>query len=209
MLRARSTVLLGLLAAGPLLAGPKPLWTATADGYPDKPTVADLDGSGRLQVVLATDRGTVCALAGSTGAELWKQSFAEESFTSSPIIADVDHDGGADVLVIGSRNGTLACLSGVDGTARWSKPGRGDSIGGSAVLLDRGPTTSPAMIFAQGTRLLALDAATGDTVWETALPQDSLGTPSLARVGEPFDITKIRSDIARISFNSEETKTTP
>ncbi len=88
------------------------------------------------------------------------------------------------MLVIGSRNGTLACLSGVDGTARWSKPGRGDSIGGSAVMVDRGPTTPPAMVFAQGTRLLALDSATGDTVWETALPQDSLGTPSLARVGE-------------------------
>ncbi|MBI5834373.1 MAG: PQQ-binding-like beta-propeller repeat protein [Armatimonadetes bacterium] len=182
MQRARLGLLAGLLMAAPLLAGPKPLWNVEVDGYPDKPTVADLDGSGRLQVVLATDRGTVCALAGVNGTELWRQNFADESFTSSPIVADVDHDGGAEVLIVGSRNGTLACLSGVDGTPRWSKPGRGDSIGGSAVLRDRGADTSPVLLFAQGTRLIGLDAATGDPVSETALPQDSLGTPALGLV---------------------------
>lgn len=55
----------------------------------------------------------------SNGNEIWKYSPpSQEVFTSSPVIADVDHDGEMEAIVI-AEDGTIYCLNAAYGTIKW------------------------------------------------------------------------------------------
>lgn len=162
-------------------AAPKLAWQVDIPSYADKPTFADLDGDGRFEVILACGDGSVVALDGASGAEIWRHNVDNESFTNSPAVVDVDRDGGTEVIVAGNRNGTLVCLSGATGEPRWQKRTRGETVGGSPVIINRELPAGPLLVVVMGTRLRVLEALNGDVVWETALPQDSLGTVGVGR----------------------------
>jgi outer membrane protein assembly factor BamB len=160
-----------LALAGAVWAVPAPtsLWDVNLGAYVDKPTVADLDGSGRLQVVAADDNGRVQALGGANGAVLWTREYAGEEFRNCPIVADVDGSGAAVVIVGGSTLGVLACLNGFDGSERWRQGPFDHGISGTPCLVDLGPGRGPAVIIALQNALQAYRATDGKLLWETPL----------------------------------------
>jgi outer membrane protein assembly factor BamB len=175
-----------MLAAAPVLAQePRAVWDISLGSYADKPAVADLDGSGRLQVVVATDQGKVAALGGANGVELWSRTYDGESFHGCPIVADIDGSGRAAVLVAGGINGTIACLDGGDGSEIWRKGPFDGSPGGQAVLAILGDAAQPVPALVVGFEkvLRAFAAADGHLLWETPLPGRSEGSVTVGTLG--------------------------
>ncbi|NUQ00711.1 MAG: PQQ-binding-like beta-propeller repeat protein [Armatimonadetes bacterium] len=161
------TALLGWSLAA--VAAPTELWQQKIDGYADKPTVADLNGDNRLEVVVATDKGTVLALAGANGAELWSLPTSVERFLNAPLIADVDGDQTTEVIVLGNRYGTKLCINGEDGSSLWQKAGTGEGIPGQATVSALTPNGPMRLLYVTDNELNCLDAATGDELWKVSL----------------------------------------
>ena len=76
------------------------------------PALGDLDGDGRLDVVIADRGGRLHALA-SNGSVIWSRFDPQAAYWSSPAIADLDGNGRQDVLITGVA-GTYA-VRGSDG----------------------------------------------------------------------------------------------
>lgn len=104
------------------------LWTLTTDGDVEgAPALEDLNSDAHLDIVFATEGGSVYAVDGRTGTVMWKQSVPfKPSFTypefrgfmASPGLIDLNQDGVRDV-VIGSRNGTVYAFDGQSGAILW------------------------------------------------------------------------------------------
>jgi len=87
---------------------PQPGWPVTLGAaVTGSPALGDLDGDGRLDVVIG-DRGRGLHALSSTGSVIWSRDVSRRSaadpgtgYWSSPAIADVDGDGRQDVLITG------------------------------------------------------------------------------------------------------------
>lgn len=82
-----------------------------------------VDGNDAPTVVVASG-GVVAALRGDTGAELWHSGPLDAGgHQSNPLIADVDGDGKAEIIVHLSDGSShrMVCLRG-DGTVKWTSP---------------------------------------------------------------------------------------
>ena len=86
------------------------LWRylATANINPT-PSVGDVNGDGRLEIVVASDDGMVACLT-SQGVPLWRTPLSGGVTWSAPALADLERDGFLEV-VIGGEDGNVACLS--------------------------------------------------------------------------------------------------
>ncbi|HEY4752001.1 MAG TPA: FG-GAP-like repeat-containing protein, partial [Candidatus Limnocylindrales bacterium] len=86
------------------------------------PTLADLDGDGKQEIVIGSLDGQVYAYR-SDGTLMWKRyldsSAQAGGIQGSPAVGDIDHDGHLDV-VVGSENGWVFALDGRTGAL---KPG--------------------------------------------------------------------------------------
>ncbi len=85
-------------------------------GMDAKPTLGDLDGDGRLEIVVQTEEIGFYALR-ADGSTLWKQCWGGGN--SAPIIADLDGDGKNEVIVA-SDGGFLSVLNGRNGDPLWT-----------------------------------------------------------------------------------------
>ena len=170
------------------MAGPAPLWQQKIDGYADKIAIADVTGEGKLDVVVATDKGAVLALAGADGSTLWSAKEDSETFVGCPLVAKVDDKGTVAVIVVGSRAGTVLALNGKDGSKLWSKSTRGgDPVAGSASLATFDDGTK-ALLYAQSGKLLALKAADGTELWTADLGAKSDSAVTSAKIGDGLGI---------------------
>jgi len=106
----------------------EPKWEHFFGGgvYRSTPAVGDVDGNGRPEMVLASTETIVC-LNGTTGYLQWSRPFAlSQGATylaqeSSPALADIDGDGGLEV-VVGASDRMVHALNAEDGTPRWTYP---------------------------------------------------------------------------------------
>ena len=126
----------------------KLLWRYQADGSIHGPVTAQ-DG----KVYVTSRGGTVTALDGSTGQQLW-----QTKIDPSPISAGVTVAG---LLYTGTVDGTLAALVRLAGTASGSS--------GSAVPFCPTPAYGGSMLFAGASdnHLYGLDAETGRIRWQS------------------------------------------
>jgi len=106
--------------------GPDRRWPA-GDTFLTAPAVADLDGDGANEIVVANSQNRILALRFPQAAPLWEAEGwaipAGGGHAPSPLIADVDGDGRKEVLVARALPGGQAgvALLSADGTTRWER----------------------------------------------------------------------------------------
>ncbi|MEA3136371.1 MAG: hypothetical protein QOJ26_190 [Thermoplasmata archaeon] len=81
-----------------------------------KPVLSDLDGDGKLEILLQTEEVGVFALR-SDGTTLWKQCWGGGN--SDPVADDLDGDGKPEAI-FASDAGYLAVLDGAKGFVKWT-----------------------------------------------------------------------------------------
>lgn len=133
-------------------------------------------GPGVAEGMLAvgTSDGTIIALNTADGTERWRADLGGETL-SAPLIS-------ADTVVVATVDNLLRGLRGLDGSERWT-------VEQSTPLLTMRGSATPALAgktviagFDNG-RLMAVDVATGDTVWDVVLAPPS-GRSDLERLSD-------------------------
>jgi outer membrane protein assembly factor BamB len=111
----------------------------------------DLDGDGRAEVVMFTERGRVVVVKSDEGRVVWE---ADAGRAESAAFADVNGDRVLDLLLAG-REGFAFALSGRDGSVVW----KDETV--SSVATNHAPAASPRETFAvpgpSGVLIIAAD----------------------------------------------------
>ena len=143
----------------------KEIWTHKRNSrLAFRPAVADLDGDGAPEAILATSAGEVVVLEGKTGQERWRAMTAE-GLIAGVSIADLDGDHRPEILACGG-DGRLRALD-ARGAERWSQP-VGGALGVSVSLADVTGDGFPdvVLILPDGSPA-ALDGGSPRTRWTT------------------------------------------
>ncbi|MGD8395749.1 MAG: FG-GAP-like repeat-containing protein, partial [Candidatus Eiseniibacteriota bacterium] len=162
---------------------PRTAVTATAYARTSSPVVVDLDGDGELDVVDAASDGRLHVWrADGSGLPGWESvrfaTVAEDATQSTPTVADVDGDGGLEVLV-GAANGAIHA---------WHAGGA--RLAGFPLVVGAEVRASPVVWDVDEDGLLELVAASVDRqvhVWELE------GELAIERIGWPFMRRDVRN----------------
>ncbi len=160
-------------SVGRILAGP---------GFQHDPAVGDIDGDGRAEVVFVFNDRVYAVPPG--GGSVVMQVQLEAAATAAPVLADLDHDGDAEVLV-GLANGVLHALheNGVELQGAWpAQVSSSPLLGVAAAQLVGGAAPEVAVTAFDGT--VSLLDGYGDTMagWPVALGQETFAQPLLGAV---------------------------
>ncbi|HEV8361530.1 MAG TPA: FG-GAP-like repeat-containing protein [Candidatus Thermoplasmatota archaeon] len=94
-----------------------------------RPVLADLDGDGRLEIVVQTEEEGVYALRGN-GSILWKQAIGGGN--AEPTVADLDADGKPEAI-FASDDGRVTVLEGRTGKFLWTFDAKGVAPGPASI----------------------------------------------------------------------------
>jgi len=150
------------------LGGAQKLLTGSGKGMIAPPALADLDGDGRLDIIVATFDGRLIALNGATSDVIWQRDFeGAESFTT-PALGFFDGDDVPDVFAV-FLHGTFpyyvgaerVLLSGRDGKEIWDGEA-GDFAMASDVAVDLDGDGIDEVIFNANTLSDPLTGLPGD-----------------------------------------------
>ena len=156
--------------------GDEELWTAACDEEEHHfneahgtPAIAQLNG-GANDVVIGTDNGTLFALNGEDGSEIWRYN-AGGAIKGAPGVADVTGEGIPDVCV-GALGHRVHMVSGANGKRLWAyDTGQGPSnVCSSPAMVDINEDEVPDCVFGAWigsgrSALYALDGMTGSEIW--------------------------------------------
>ena len=140
--------------------------------------LADLDGDGKADVVLALDSGRVLGMDPVSGRAKFLARFAAKSISWKPIVRDLDGDHATDI--VGLSDGKLVARSGRTGADIWSVDAPGDACDYALVdgLLPGRPLA--VMVTRMG-GLVARDPKGGAQVWAWEPTEgENAGEPHLA-----------------------------
>ena len=108
------------------LSGARALVSGSGKGMIAPPALADVDGDGRLDIIVATFDGRLIALSGSTRTVIWQRSFADAESYTTPALGFFDADEVPDVFAVFLHgafpdyiSAERVLLSGRDGTVLW------------------------------------------------------------------------------------------
>jgi len=133
------------------------------------PSVADLDGDGRPEIVVAGgggDAGANVVCLDAQGKQLWRARLEGEVDWSAPVVADLDADGLPEITV-GTRSGFVFCLS-AHGAILW-RVKLGDGASGLIAAADVNGDGKKEVCAAADRTLFCLDSS-GRTLWEASSP---------------------------------------
>lgn len=142
--------------------GDRVAWRRSVGGtvYP-APVIADVDADGEPEVLLGSSKTTVAFE--SDGQIAWRADVPGWTMATG----DVDDDPALEAFV--SETGALAALDGRNGTVTWRRTF--DATPNARAVADGdGDGQQEVYVALNGGRLVALDAATGDTEWEASVP---------------------------------------
>jgi hypothetical protein len=146
-------------------------------------TVADIQGDGKLEVVVTGSNKTYCLNA--TGASVW-------NFTSvgtarfSPAVADVDGDGRKEV-VVGWSDGSVYCLN-ASGILKWSYLAGYTNYLSSSSVADLDGDGRPEIVFSSGGKTIYCLDGSGDLEWSLPIDASVTYPPTLANVDMDNDL---------------------
>jgi outer membrane protein assembly factor BamB len=133
-------------------------------------------------VVVGAWSGKVYALDEHSGATVW------ESAIGGKLMGSTAYSPSLGLVYVGSPLGVFYALDAADGTVRWSRPAGARVMSSPAVSGDE-----RAVIFAAGNRIHALEAASGNALFEVTLDGELSGSPTL--VGNRIYITAKRGGL--------------
>jgi len=128
------------------------------------PSAGDLDGDGRLEVLVAGGGGNLVCLRGD-GSLAWRIKTDGEVDWCAPVICDLDGDGSPEII-LGSAGG-LHCLS-ATGAERW-KARQFGGVGTLPAVADLNGDGKQEIAVPVDRSLFCLDAD-GNTLWQAAAP---------------------------------------
>jgi FG-GAP-like repeat len=127
------------------------------------PALADLDGDGSLEIVVATGVGWLYVL--DAQGKLWTGAgdafpMLLDALFAAPSIEDVDGDGALDIVAADS-NGNVVAVRAVDGTLLWDASMRGYATRAAALADIDGNGSLDVVLASNAGQLWAFDGATG------------------------------------------------
>ena len=173
-MRSTTAALVPLADGGVFACGVErgqPLWTRRLPERAAVAVLADVDGDGRPELVLAAGR-RVLALGAATGASVWERATPGGALAGLTATSDVDGDGRPDFVACDDE-GWIGALSGRDGALLWEArvPG-GRAERTARVDLDGdGAEDVVAATTEGGGRLVALSGRTGKPLWRAPAPR--------------------------------------
>ncbi|MBD3276857.1 MAG: PQQ-binding-like beta-propeller repeat protein [Candidatus Aegiribacteria sp.] len=127
------------------------------------PALADLDGDGLLEVVIASHLENLNVLNGEDGSILWTYPISSTDNNSSPVIADLDGDDEPEISY--ATTDTLYVFEGETGDVIWSVPAKNNAFGKSPSTGDLDGDGMPEVIYSYGDSTRAYDGETGTVIW--------------------------------------------
>jgi len=152
----------------PKLSNVSLLWTYTTGGSFEKtsPALGDIDGDGKLEVVMRGCDYKLYAINAEDGTLYWYYSGG--NLYHSPTLGDIDGDGKLEVI-IGHQDGTIRALNGEDGNLFWSSnigvSQFGSSGSPSISDIDNDGKLEVVVGMSLSNKLFALDGEDGSVIW--------------------------------------------
>ncbi|MBI3099861.1 MAG: PQQ-binding-like beta-propeller repeat protein [Planctomycetes bacterium] len=152
---------------------------ATGDAIEGSTAVADLDGDGHLEVVVASGDGAVYALRGEAGGVLWKtvRSFP---FVATPAVADLEGDGAVEVIALGEKEALV--LAGRDGAVLRSWPVEEPGLTRPAIGKIDGDGVLDIIVCDGAGRVRACSGTDGREIWRFTTGGKIHSSPALCRL---------------------------
>ncbi|MDI6840859.1 MAG: C25 family cysteine peptidase [bacterium] len=160
----------------------KQLWSRSIGGYVTCGcALGDIDGDGKLEVVVGSSNGKVYALNGEDGSKLW--SYTTSSYVySSPALGDIDSDTKLEVVFGAWDDFTVYALNGENGSKLWSyktnsyvcsSPALGD--------IDKDDTLE-VVIGSYDSLIYALNGENGSKLWSYKTGGPAYASPAIGDI---------------------------
>ena len=166
-----------------LIRGPNIKWRfGTRGAVEPSAAVGDIDGDGKVEVVISSFDGSVYAINGSIqgSSTTPKWSFQTEKLIwSSPALGDVDGDGRLEV-VVGSDDGNVYVLHGANGQEKWRYITR-ENVRASPTLADIDGDGRLEIVIASN-QIYALDARARRAKWTYPLQTTNFSSAAIGDI---------------------------
>lgn len=168
-----------------LLERPVELWSVT---FPEGevpwslfPVVGDIDSDGRSEYIIGgwnrSPEYWLYAFNVEDGSVLWERYLDARLYWSAPVIADVNQDGQADI-VLGTETQVMA-LNGDDASTIWERPFSGGGMGMTVADVDNDGWVEVVISdYDAPKRIYLLNGQDGSTIWQRVAGGSAYNIPT-------------------------------